>query len=73
MKKNQILSVGLMLFAVQTTWAQINVPNIKEADVSRIIKTLSADDMKGRSALKPEDIGKAADFISTAFKNAGLK
>jgi hypothetical protein len=73
MKKNQILSIGLMLFAVQTTWAQINVPNIKEAEVSRIIKTLSADDMKGRSALRPKDIGKAADFISSEFKKAGLK
>ena len=29
--------------------------------------------MLGRSALKPDEIGKAADFISAEFKKAGLK
>lgn len=37
-----------------------------------MIKTLSADDMLGRNALKPKQIGKAADFIAEEFKKAGL-
>ncbi|WP_017260237.1 M28 family metallopeptidase [Pedobacter arcticus] len=47
-------------------------PNISEKEVARVLKTLSADDMRGRNALKPDEIGKAADFISDEFKKAGL-
>lgn len=49
------------------------LPNISEKEVSRILKILSADDMLGRSALKPDEIGKAADFIANEFKTAGLQ
>lgn len=46
---------------------------IKEETVSRVIKTLTADDMMGRSASRPEHIDKAAAFIASEFKSIGLK
>ncbi|QMU29557.1 M20/M25/M40 family metallo-hydrolase [Adhaeribacter radiodurans] len=46
--------------------------NINPDEVSRIVKTLSADNMRGRKALTP-DIDKAATFISAEFKKAGLQ
>jgi len=47
--------------------------HIKEESVTRVIKTLAADDMMGRSATQPEHIEKATAFIETEFKNIGLK
>ncbi len=45
---------------------------IKQDDVERIIKTLSADDMEGRGTFT-KGIEKAATFIEGEFKAAGLK
>jgi hypothetical protein len=45
---------------------------IKQDDVTRIIKTLSADDMQGRATFTP-GIEKAAQFIEGEYKKAGLK
>ncbi|MFA6247542.1 MAG: M20/M25/M40 family metallo-hydrolase [Mucilaginibacter sp.] len=45
---------------------------IKQDDVERIIKTLSADDMEGRGVFT-RGIEKAATFIEGEFKSAGLK
>lgn len=45
---------------------------IKQDDVERIIKTLSADDMEGRGVFT-RGIEKAATFIEGEFKTAGLK
>lgn len=45
---------------------------IKEKQVSKIINTLASDNMRGRSALVPEDIDKAGAFIEKQFKKAGL-
>ena len=45
---------------------------IKQDDVERIIKTLSADDMEGRGVFT-RGIEKAATFIEGEFKVAGLK
>jgi hypothetical protein len=45
---------------------------IKQDDVERIIKTLSADDMEGRGTFT-RGIDKAATFIEGEFKAAGLK
>jgi hypothetical protein len=42
-------------------------------NISRILNTLASDDMRGRSALNINDIGKAADFIANEFKEIGLK
>jgi hypothetical protein len=46
---------------------------IQEKNVSRIIQTLSADDMMGRPAAKPELIEPAARFIEAEFKKAKLQ
>jgi len=44
---------------------------IDQKDVERIIKTLSDDNMQGRGIYTP-GIDKAATFIASEFKNAGL-
>ena len=44
---------------------------IVKADVERVIKTLSADDMQGRATFTP-GIEKAARFIESEYKNIGL-
>lgn len=46
---------------------------INPTEVSRILGTLSADDMQGRFALRGEGIHKAAAFIAEEFKKAGLQ
>ena len=46
--------------------------NISVEEVSRIEKTLSADDMQGRAPFTA-GIEKAANFISSEFKNAGVQ
>ncbi len=45
---------------------------IKVADVTKNISFLASDEMKGRAVYSAE-IDKAADFIATEFKNAGLQ
>lgn len=45
---------------------------IGEENVSRIIKTLSADEMRGRNAFSP-DIEMAADFIAGEYRQIGLQ
>src|SRR6201996_9663162 len=44
---------------------------IKQDDVERIIKPLSADDMQGRATFTP-GIEKAAQFIEGEYRQAGL-
>lgn len=46
---------------------------IREKEVTRIIKTLSADAMMGRPAGRPELIEKATSFIESEFRKIGLK
>ncbi len=67
-----LITFCLNLFML-SVYAQKNNVQISKDDVSRVIKTLSADDMLGRNSLKPDEIGKAADFISAEFEKAGLK
>lgn len=62
-----------VLLTVITGFSQSVDKLIKEENITRIIKTLAADDMMGRSAKQPEHIDKAAAFISNEFKNIGLK
>lgn len=45
---------------------------IKQDDVARVIKTLSADEMRGRATFTP-DIERAAQFIESEYKKIGLK
>jgi len=42
-----------------------------QTDVTRIIRTLAADDLRGRRTFSPE-IDKAADFIAQEFETIGL-
>lgn len=63
----------IALLFLQACNAQQNLPRISENEVARVLKTLSSDEMRGRNALKPDDISKAADFIADEFKTAGLQ
>jgi len=58
---------------ISFTYAQKTDKYIKENDVTRIIQTLSADDMNGRSATDEKSIFKAAAFIEKEFSSIGLK
>ena len=74
MKNKWILGAcAILLFSQACTVQKKSVPNISEIEVARVIKTLSADDMLGRNSLEPEEISKAADFIASEFKAAGLQ
>lgn len=70
MKKITILTA---LLAVSTySFGQDVNKLINQDDVTRIIKTLSADDMQGRATFTP-GIEKAAKFIESEYIKAGLK
>jgi hypothetical protein len=45
---------------------------ITEDYVRKVVTNLTSDDMRGRSAMKPEDAMKAADYIGSQFKEIGL-
>lgn len=65
--------VAAALLALSTVgFAQDVDKMIKQDDVERIIKTLSADDMQGRGSFTP-GIEKAAQFIENEYKQIGLK
>jgi len=66
-------AVALFTFINATCLAQKVDRFVKEKDVTRIIKTLSADEMMGRPAMQPERIEKATSFIEKEFKKIGLK
>jgi hypothetical protein len=69
----RIVPVILLLIIVNTISAQSALDKIiTPAEVERIEKTLSADDMQGRATFMP-GIDKAATFIADEFKKAGLQ
>ncbi len=66
---------SIILSVILVTGIQIHaqvLPAISASEVTRIEKTLSSDDMQGRRVFTP-GIEKAAAFIMTEFKEAGLK
>ncbi len=70
--KKRIASYTLALFMILwiancTEPYQVSIENS-----TRILKTLSSDEMRGRHALS-QDIKAAEDFIASEFKKAGLK
>jgi hypothetical protein len=67
-----LIGLVFLLLAQQAVVAQSIDQIINAAEVERIEKTLSADDMRGRKIFTP-DIDKAADFIAAEFKKAGLQ
>src|SRR5690349_11769234 len=70
MKK--LILLGLLTTTTSFLFAQKadDVINAKEAE--RIEKVLAADDMHGRKVFTT-DVDKAADFIASEFKQAGLQ
>jgi hypothetical protein len=70
--KKFITAVVLLLVLSAGSFAQNVDKMIKQDDVERIIKTLSADDMQGRATFTP-GIEKAAQFIESEYKQIGLK
>jgi hypothetical protein len=69
MMLRKTLALGLVLLPLSGAFAQ---KDIKQKDVARIVNTLAADDMMGRKTFTP-GIEKAAEFISSEFKKAGLQ
>jgi hypothetical protein len=65
-------AIAALALAPAFSYAQDVNKLISQADVERIIKTLSADDMQGRATFSP-GIDKAATFIEGEFKKAGIK
>lgn len=70
MKK--FIVTGLLLSITSFLLAQKTDAFINAKEVHRIESVLASDAMKGRKIYSPE-IDKAADFIGTEFKAAGLK
>ncbi|MFE2861466.1 M20/M25/M40 family metallo-hydrolase [Sphingobacterium multivorum] len=65
-----ILSISLLALSAVSYGQQV-ISGQERQDVSRILNTLAADDMRGRSALT-KDIEPAADFIAAEMKRIGL-
>lgn len=70
MKK--LVLMGLLTTATSFLLAQPTENIINAKEVERIEKVLASDDMRGRRVFSP-DIDKAADFIASEFKAAGLQ
>lgn len=68
--KKYITIVFLLATIVKVNGQDVN-KDIKQDDVERIIKTLSADDMQGRATFTP-GIEKAGQFIESEYKKIGL-
>jgi hypothetical protein len=66
------LAALLMFICVAATAQKVN-KFIKEKDVTRVIKTLSSDEMKGRPSRKFAQIQKSVEFIESEFKEIGLE
>lgn len=68
----RFLIAGALLALSVGAFAQDVDKMIRQDDVERIIKTLSADDMQGRATFTP-GIEKAAQFIESEYKQIGLQ
>lgn len=70
--KKVILALALGI-VTHAGFSQPVEKHIKEENVTRVIKTLTADDMMGRSASRPEHIERATAFIENEFNKIGLQ
>ena len=68
----RFLFLPLLILFSSSVAAQLPANLIRQYEVTRIEKILSADDMQGRQVYTP-GIEKAAAFISREFKSAGLE
>jgi hypothetical protein len=69
MKRIILLCVSLGTFSA---YAQNVDKLIQQANVARILKTLSSDQMAGRPSLDPSKMERATSFIEGEFKTIGL-
>ncbi|WP_184544204.1 M28 family metallopeptidase [Mucilaginibacter sp. FT3.2] len=69
--KKIFIVITALLSVTACAFAQNVDKLIKQKNVERIIKTLSADDMQGRATFTP-GIEKAARFIESEYKKIGL-
>lgn len=69
--KRTLATIALLAASTYSFGQDVN-KMISQDDVTRIIKTLSADDMQGRATFTP-GIEKAATFIEGEYTKAGLK
>lgn len=72
MKKQPNLLLALTLTLILIFHSCKQPAMVDEAEVTRIVSTLAADDMEGRRAFTP-GIDKAAAFIESEFKKIGLE
>ncbi len=72
MKKPCRVMLSIALISIYTLMGCQKPAEIDQADVTRIITTLAADDMEGRAIFTP-GIEKAADFIASEFEKTGLE
>ena len=70
--RNKLVCLTIFALTVNSVQAQSILSKSDVKNIEHNIQTLSADDMRGRSALTT-DIGKAADFIAAEMKKIGLK
>ena len=61
-----------VLLLASAGWAQTPMPSIPAGETRRILSVLAADSMRGRRVFTTE-IDRAADFIASEFRAAGLK
>ncbi len=71
-KYSAYIFIAFCCIATSNLYAQKINKIISTAEVERIEKILSSDDMQGRGTFTP-GIEKAADFISSEFKNSGIQ
>lgn len=70
--KHTLIIAGTLLSAATFAQKAPKAPKFDIKEVSRIEKTLSADDMQGRRIFTP-GIDKAANFIASEFQKIGLE
>jgi hypothetical protein len=69
----RLLTATLVLLSLSTGISAQNIDKIiNAASVEQTERTLSSDDMRGRAVFTP-DIERAADYIESRFKAAGLQ
>ncbi|GAB3819872.1 M20/M25/M40 family metallo-hydrolase [Pontibacter rugosus] len=71
MKKIKLAALALVCGSIVTASAQ-DLSSITQDKTTRIVSTLSADNMEGRASFTP-GIEKAAQFIQNEFQRIGLK
>lgn len=72
MNINKIQAGLAAILLLSSCAVQRSEPTVQQDEITRIIETLSADDMQGRATFTP-GINKAARFIEAEFKKIGLQ